>query len=294
MAPIKTSTTTRGPAVRNDWQDGDIAFLRPISEFTQSEYDEHIKIGNLHLGAAGHPVVILRRPRNSKYAVVTTVSAYASDASNGYLAPWKQNKHQNRCSKYDFRSFVGSERSDPERPYLKLEGDKLMPKEKTSWVCLQSIHLVRLTTLKTFTRPKSHLRMAEKSLRDLRADIIMRNRNIKTILNDPRLVKLNPPVNTGAGASSAKAVNTDALNNKPMAASTYARFPAIPSKTAPAAQLITTVVATPESGRGNFTATHFPSLSAATLVKRTGVKSRSCKLTAAAVSHTPQQMAAAA
>ncbi|KAL2256996.1 hypothetical protein VTK26DRAFT_789 [Humicola hyalothermophila] len=156
--------------VAPQWAAGDVAFLRRVEEFSPSDYAALMKPrrsegrGHLQRGATGHPVIILAGTRT--HVVATTVSAYGSGPENGYLAPWKQRRHQDKEPE-DFRSFSGSERPNG-RPFLRLEPGMSWPKRRTSWVNIQSVFVVPRTVLARFTRSREDLRVQSESLEDLR------------------------------------------------------------------------------------------------------------------------------
>lgn len=169
------------------WQDGEVAFLKLSNQFDDHDWNCLINSGYLPKGATGHPVIILsRRSSSSTHVAVTTVSAYSSGKFNNYLAPWKQDFHY-RKSRHSFRSFQGSERADGSRQLLYLEGKKMMPKPKASWVYIQSVYVVPITTLTLFDKAPTRLRMTKESLVDLRSHIAAENRAITHVLKDPRL-----------------------------------------------------------------------------------------------------------
>ncbi|KAI0009241.1 hypothetical protein F4779DRAFT_640635 [Xylariaceae sp. FL0662B] len=149
-----------------DWRDGDIAFLKSQTEFTQAESCYMASSNYLQPGATGHPVIILERSQDSEHFLVTTVSAYGSGEGNQYLPPWKQIYHQ-RKSPNDFRAFVGSARPHNRQKYLYLENDECCPKVKTSWVYIRSYFVVPRSMLKRFDKAPRQLRMTEESLTEL-------------------------------------------------------------------------------------------------------------------------------
>ncbi|KAK0727680.1 hypothetical protein B0T26DRAFT_766082, partial [Lasiosphaeria miniovina] len=113
----------RRPA-RNDWKEGDIAFLKPASAFTEQEWDMLMKPtagrrrrDTIPEKATDHPVIILRQlSEKSTYVMVTTVSAYGCSDATGYMPPWKQEFHHHKLPE-DFRSLYGCERSSTS-PYI--------------------------------------------------------------------------------------------------------------------------------------------------------------------------------
>lgn len=179
-------TTGKRPVQRSekpfnhDWQNGEIAFLKPTHELNPVQYKELIGSGYMQSGATGHPVIILERPNiHSTHALVTTVSAYSSGYWNNNLAPWKQNCHRRNKQPDDFRSFEGSERSNPNRQTLYLEGGALMPKPETSWTYIQRVQVVPISALKKFDKSRDILRMTKDSLNDLRRHMSAQTIGIK-------------------------------------------------------------------------------------------------------------------
>ncbi|KAJ8124722.1 hypothetical protein O1611_g8917 [Lasiodiplodia mahajangana] len=84
------------PAAGPKWQVGEVAFLKPASEFTEIERKELLETGRVRHNATGHPVIILDRSEDSPYFLVTTVSAYGSGQDNNYLPPWEQRAHSHK------------------------------------------------------------------------------------------------------------------------------------------------------------------------------------------------------
>ena len=78
---------------KNQWELGEIAFLKKADHFTKGERETLLDSQNVRDKATGHPVIILDRSPDRKLYVITTVSAYKSDRRNDYLPPWKQNCH---------------------------------------------------------------------------------------------------------------------------------------------------------------------------------------------------------
>jgi len=173
MALCRTSPDrrifTRAPSA---WWSGDIAFLKPHNEFTPSDRQNLIESGAVHRAATGHPVVILKNLSDNR-VVVTTVSAFSAGDLDGYKPPWKKAIHA-RKDPDDFRSFQGSERANPKYSRLQLEGDKAMPKPRASWIYIQSVFEVPISTLKFFTKARTILRLTDSSLCDLRGHIAAR------------------------------------------------------------------------------------------------------------------------
>ncbi|KAI1310715.1 hypothetical protein F5Y03DRAFT_392163 [Xylaria venustula] len=154
------------PTPKPDWQPGDIAFLKKAEEFSAAEQNEVLERGGVHIGATGHPVIILGRSNDSRGYTVTTVSAYKSGEENDYLPPWKQAIHYKKDAD-GFRAFEGSARPNNKFQHLYLEGGKLWPKPKTSWVYIHTRYTVPPSTLVRYNKTKSQLRMTRESLQDL-------------------------------------------------------------------------------------------------------------------------------
>ncbi|KAI1387514.1 uncharacterized protein F4822DRAFT_430262 [Hypoxylon trugodes] len=173
------------------WRDGDIAFLKSVDEFSQSEYDALIKSGYIREGATKHPVIILEHSDDSRYYLVTTVSAYSSGDHNGHLPPWKQVYHQKKQPKA-FRAFHGSERPDRSKGFLQLAEGGHFPKPKTSWVYTRNIFVVPATTLKGFDKTTERLRMTQESLTDLLSDM-GRNWNFYSRWTTPQVRQFMAP-----------------------------------------------------------------------------------------------------
>ncbi|KAI2463728.1 hypothetical protein F4781DRAFT_437108 [Annulohypoxylon bovei var. microspora] len=153
-----------------NWQDGDIAFLKGVEEFTQGEYDTLIKTRYLHPKATKHPVIILEHSKDHKHFLITTVSAYGSGHENNYLPPWKQYNH--KCKpRTAFRAFSGSEKPFYKQNHLQLADGGCFPKPQTSWVYTPSAFVVPSSTLKEFDKAPKRLRMTQESLKDLLDDM---------------------------------------------------------------------------------------------------------------------------
>ncbi|OTB09495.1 hypothetical protein M426DRAFT_18134 [Hypoxylon sp. CI-4A] len=149
-----------------NWQDGDIAFLKRYDEFDAVEYLALIKSGYVKEGATGHPVIVLEHSKDSRYFLVTTVSAYKSGTRNGYLPPWEQPCHT-RKHRDSFRAFQGSARPNDKQKYLKLADGGRFPKPQTSWVYAPFVSVVPSSALTVFDKTKKRLRMTPESLDDL-------------------------------------------------------------------------------------------------------------------------------
>ncbi|KAI0102302.1 hypothetical protein GGR51DRAFT_574207 [Nemania sp. FL0031] len=171
MAPMNDLSNNkprpqRGTAPGPKWQVGEIAFLKPASDFTVTEQIELLETGRVRDNATGHPVIILGRSDDSRYFLVTTVSAYGSGIDNDYLPPWEQRVHSHKDVR-SFRSFEGSAKPDDKFPHLRLADNKMWPKPKTSWVYIQTPTLVSASVLIYYTKSRCRLRMAPESLHDL-------------------------------------------------------------------------------------------------------------------------------
>ncbi|KAF6823143.1 hypothetical protein CPLU01_11578 [Colletotrichum plurivorum] len=172
-----------------DWREGDIAFLRPSTTFSELDYNCLIASNYLPSAATCHPVIILkRRGDDASHVLVTTVSAYGCTSRGPSIAPWKQQCHGGK-DVAAFRSFVGSERPNADRPLLRLQENQLMPKPKASWVYLQNIFVVPITVLGKFDKAQRRLRMDKTSLEDLWTQFSGRTQFSKEILADPRLAQ---------------------------------------------------------------------------------------------------------
>ncbi|KAH9884098.1 hypothetical protein F4778DRAFT_800436 [Xylariomycetidae sp. FL2044] len=163
------------PSSQN-WRLGDVAFLKHVNSYSQADYDTLIQSGYLAAGATCHPVVVLEKSPDEKHYLVSTISAYSSGADNGNLAPWNQRYHQAK-HRDDFRAFVGSERPGNSRQHLRLEGGKLCPKPKTSWMYIQAVQVVPHTVLGKFDKSPDQLRMTQESHADLMAHMRSRSRD---------------------------------------------------------------------------------------------------------------------
>ncbi|TRX95524.1 hypothetical protein FHL15_003482 [Xylaria flabelliformis] len=155
-----------GPRPMPRWQIGDIAFLKWADAFSRTERTELLESRRVPTGATGHPVIILASSSDSRYYIVTTVSAYGSGDYNYNLPPWEQSVHM-RKNKNAFRAFEGSARPNDRFEPLRLANNKQWPKVETSWVYIYSSYLVPATTLIHYTKSESGLRMEPTSLQDL-------------------------------------------------------------------------------------------------------------------------------
>ena len=151
---------------KNQWELGEIAFLKKADHFTKGERETLLDSQNVRDKATGHPVIILDRSPDRKLYVITTVSAYKSDRRNDYLPPWKQNCHFQK-DEDGFRAFAGSEKPDNNRPHLRLAGGERWPKPKTSWVYIHFCSVVPASVLINYDKPACQLRMDPESFEDL-------------------------------------------------------------------------------------------------------------------------------
>ncbi|KAI1662217.1 hypothetical protein F4813DRAFT_396908 [Daldinia decipiens] len=173
---------------KDNWQDGDIAFLRPHYEFPKAVYNALINTNYLHRKATNHPVIILEHSMDSRFYLVTTISAYNSGPENDYLPPWRQPHHRNKY-RYDFRAFKGSVRPDNRRDFLRLEGKDPLPKPKTSWVYTRSAFVVPSSILREFDKFQGVPRMTQKSLNDL-LDHFREDENFEYRWTNPKVLKV--------------------------------------------------------------------------------------------------------
>ncbi|KAI0382161.1 hypothetical protein F5Y04DRAFT_279944 [Hypomontagnella monticulosa] len=209
MTMTTTTTTLQAPKSGN-WQEGDIAFFKSIDDFNPAEQEALIDTEYIHPGATGHPVIILECSNDSKYFLVTTISAYSSGPDNDYLPPWQQ-EHHSMKSAAAFRAFSGSVRPDCQQKHLFLEGKARLPKPKTSWVYTRTIFVVPSSTLKCFDKTSQQLRMTQASLKDLLSHISSnwnfpnrwKNRHIKLV---QRLLERRAP--TSPPESTRKPIET--------------------------------------------------------------------------------------
>ncbi|RYP67703.1 hypothetical protein DL771_007110 [Monosporascus sp. 5C6A] len=171
----------------HEWKEGEIAYLKPAFEFEAQDYKSCIESQEVHEGATGHPVIILKRHSPAAtHVIVTPVTACSSGPENSFLPPWKKREHA-RKAHHDFRAFLGCERPTNKRAHLLLEAGS-MPKPKTSWVYVRNVYLVPISTLQFFNKVDVVLRMKRESFADLRSHIYGRNpRKVDSLLNDPRL-----------------------------------------------------------------------------------------------------------
>ncbi|KAI1200216.1 hypothetical protein F5X97DRAFT_341040 [Nemania serpens] len=162
--PLQCTPAKRAPTFH--WQVGDIAFLKSADEFSQAERAELLETGRVCARATSHPVIILDCSNDSRYYIITTVSAYASDEHNQYRPPWRQSAHV-RKDINGFRAFKGSAKPNNTYGHLHLADNKLWPKVKTSWVYIHHPCLVPASTLIRYNKSQSRLRMTPESLQDL-------------------------------------------------------------------------------------------------------------------------------
>ncbi|KAI1777517.1 hypothetical protein F4818DRAFT_457332 [Hypoxylon cercidicola] len=181
------------------WEDGDIAFFKGVDQLTDQHKDA--LAGYVPEKATGHPVIILEHSTDSKYCLITTVSAYGSGAHNGFLPPWDQRYHEQK-SRGAFYAFAGSEKPCHWQQHLELEGRQSWPKPKTSWVYARTTYVVPSATLREFRRG-TRLRMTQESLRYL-LGAMAKNYNFATRWTDPRLPQdARSCAPTGSASSSA-------------------------------------------------------------------------------------------
>ncbi|KAI0553908.1 hypothetical protein F4679DRAFT_580078 [Xylaria curta] len=152
-----------GPKSMPHWQTGDIAFLKWAETFSQTEQVELLQTRRVPTRATGHPVIILACSNDSRYYIVTTVSAYGSGDYNNCLPPWEQSVHK-RKNINAFCAFEGSAWPNDKFEPLRLADNKQWPKVETSWVYIYNPYLVPATTLIHYTKSKSQLRMEPRSL----------------------------------------------------------------------------------------------------------------------------------
>ncbi|KAI4600463.1 hypothetical protein KJ359_000818 [Pestalotiopsis sp. 9143b] len=169
-------------------REGQVSFLKSSDAFSRLDYDCLIASGNLPARATCHPVVVLRYRPNATHAVVTTISAYSSGDFNNNRAPWKQHCHRSK-EPNEFRAFVGSERPNQKRAHLALQGGKMMPKPKVSWVHVRTAFVVPITTLGWYNKSGTTLHLTEGSLEDLRNHMMILNGpdTLGSCLEDRRL-----------------------------------------------------------------------------------------------------------
>ncbi|KAI0908252.1 hypothetical protein F4823DRAFT_564023 [Ustulina deusta] len=154
------------PIPTDQWQPGDIAFLKKAENFSQAEWTELIESGRVRQNATGHPVIILGRSDDLKSYIVTTVSAYRSGEHNNYRPPWEQESHRNKDIN-GFRAFEGSARPKNNYRLLHLADGKEWPKNRTSWVYIHNRSTVPASTLISYDKAQGELRMTPESFQDL-------------------------------------------------------------------------------------------------------------------------------
>lgn len=174
------------------WQEGDIAYLKPHTDFDRLAHKELITSNRMNPGATGHPCVILKVLPGDRI-VVTTISAYGSGDHNNHAAPWISKRCYSR-DQWWFRSFKGSECSNNNLKPLQLIPGQAMPKPKTSWLFIKNVYDVPLSVIGRFTKPRNGklLKMAPDSLADLRKDIASRSPYYKShwgFVNTPSHMK---------------------------------------------------------------------------------------------------------
>ncbi|KAI1632874.1 hypothetical protein F4809DRAFT_625772 [Biscogniauxia mediterranea] len=187
------------------WETGEIAFLRDAYEFNATDHEALLATKYLHVNATCHPVIILAHSDDYGHYLITTISAYGSNRSNGFTPPWRQRWHQQK-SVDGFRAFEGSERPNKEFPYLRLADGRSCPKVRASWVYIHHTFIVPASTLKIFDKSPHRLRMAPESLTDLLEHMKAKGRMYRIESMDP---KLQPSSgcdrdNSGAGNTAPK------------------------------------------------------------------------------------------
>jgi hypothetical protein len=168
----------------NRWEKGDIAFLHAMEEWSPEDQTAMWDYVPYKATQRKYPPLNPRRERALTFAdpvivldvapgcaLITTVSAYSSNAANRFLPPWRQLYHRDKNPE-DFRSFVGSALVSDQRPPLRLRPGDRFPKPRTSWVWIQSAWVVPLHLLGRFTKVPGHsrgvkLRMLPESLEEL-------------------------------------------------------------------------------------------------------------------------------
>ncbi|KAK4144548.1 uncharacterized protein C8A04DRAFT_27735 [Dichotomopilus funicola] len=175
MAGQASTSRPSPPGACPQWLEGDIAFLTQSENMSSKDFEELIsrqgnkgnRAGYIPWRATGHPVIVLKRlSEDSTHVLITPVSAYSWER-NGRRPPWCQRQHQSK-RQVDFRSFVGTERADDTRPFLRLQPGQTMPKNNSSWVYIQSVWAVPITALCVFTGSRTVLTVHPESLEDLR------------------------------------------------------------------------------------------------------------------------------
>ncbi|KAI1494845.1 hypothetical protein F5X96DRAFT_614722 [Biscogniauxia mediterranea] len=187
------------------WETGEIAFLRNAYEFNAADHKALLATRYLHVNATCHPVIILAHSDDYGHYLVTTISAYGYNESNGFTPPWRQPCHQHK-SVDGFRAFEGSERPNTKFPYLRLADGRSCPKVCASWVYIHTTFIVPASTLKIFDKSPHRLRMAPESLTDLLEHMKARSRMYQTESIDPRLQPSSrcDRDNSGAGNTAPK------------------------------------------------------------------------------------------
>lgn len=168
-AGCETSKNSFYRAQKLNVYEGDIVFLKHHASLNDHDHKCLIKTGYLYEQVTSHPVIVLNHERDSTHAIVTTVSAYGSGDWNNNLVPWNQ-PHQHKGPQL-FRAFQGSEAPYKNQALLSLEGGKLMPKLRTSWVNVTSAFVVPITALQSFDKSDTRLRMTLASLEDLKSSM---------------------------------------------------------------------------------------------------------------------------
>ncbi|KAI1422542.1 hypothetical protein F5Y12DRAFT_799466 [Xylaria sp. FL1777] len=179
------------PMPTHQWQPGDIAFLKQAEKFSQTERTDFLDSGRIRYNATGHPVIILGRSSDQRDYIVTTVSAYSSGEYNNYLPPWKQEFHKGKDIN-GFRAFEGSAKPNNNFQHLYLADGKVWPKFRTSWVYIHHTPVVPASTLISYDKARSQLRITPESLQDLLGHMKARSRDFRgrgTATNAKREIK---------------------------------------------------------------------------------------------------------
>ncbi|KAK3954582.1 hypothetical protein QBC32DRAFT_383814 [Pseudoneurospora amorphoporcata] len=181
---------------------GDIACLKDFNWKGRTD-EERSVLTALNPGhdmgrASAHPCIVLKTDR--RYALVTTVSAHGSGPYDQWRSPWTRGGHyKKRPDRY--RSFEGTARFNPERPYLRLSKGA-WPKPRGSWVNVENVLLVPVWFLGVFYKAQGYdenpyiPHMARESLDDLLWQIIEDNWQWSRLLRrfeELRGVKPFPP-----------------------------------------------------------------------------------------------------
>ncbi|KAI0015318.1 hypothetical protein F4780DRAFT_784298 [Xylariomycetidae sp. FL0641] len=181
------------PRIRYPWDQGAVAYLRPIHDIRKEDRAEYIDSGYIPSRAIGHPCIILDFSLKEDYYLVviitniptTTVSAYSSGDFNDNLPPWKQLCHRGKAPQH-FRAFEGSQRPVPSYDHLKLRDGKQWPKPKASWVYIGYAHIVPSSMLRSF-KADDPLHLTSESYLDLVAHMRQQSPRFRERVADRRL-----------------------------------------------------------------------------------------------------------